>query len=74
MSAVEAYAVGIVCASVCAPRDLPIEQVEDDVNRQHPTGISSRWKLSEDDHFATGQTNPCPCEKDPERQHWLLNC
>jgi len=48
--------------------------VETQVNADHPTGIDSRWQLNEADHFADGNTNPCPCEQDGERQHWLLSC
>lgn len=69
-----AYRVGLCHASVCAPKDMPIETVEMQVNADHPTGIDSRWQLDEADHFASGETNPCPCEQDRERQHWLLSC
>lgn len=71
---VNVYALGIVCASVCAPEHLDAEQVADALNRQEPTGISSRWRVSDDPQFRSGQTNPCPCEQDSSRRHWLLSC
>lgn len=65
---------GIVAVSVCAPKDTPREQIEEWVNGEHPTGISSPWAISGDD-FAEGQPNPCPCDQEPDaRLHYLLNC
>lgn len=68
------YKVGLCFASVCAPLDMPIEQVEADTNSAHPTGLDHGWKLSDSPEFLGGQSNPCPCEHDPARQHWLLSC
>jgi hypothetical protein len=48
--------------------------VEAEVNRTHPTGISSPWRLSENETFKGGENNPCVCEHDQTRLHWLLNC
>jgi hypothetical protein len=73
MSDVKPYAVGICRASVCAPKDTPIEEVEREVNGSHPTGIASPWRKSDDDAFSGGEPNPCPCNSDPERLHWLLD-
>jgi hypothetical protein len=74
MSDVEIYSSGLCCASVCAPKDMEGDQVADAVNAKRPTGISSRWEISEDKQFKSGEPNPCTCETDPERRHWLLNC
>jgi hypothetical protein len=68
------YAVGVVCASVCAPADWPREDVERAVNLDQPTGISSRWAISDDETFSGGEPNPSPCHDDNTRLHWLLNC
>lgn len=65
---------GIVCLSVCVPKDTPREDIEAIANAAHPTGISSRWSISEDTEFAPGQPMPCPCEQEEGRLHWLLNC
>jgi hypothetical protein len=65
---------GICAMSVCAPNDTPRETIERWANTFAPTGISSRWAISEDD-FAAGQSNPCQCEREPDaRLHYLLNC
>lgn len=68
------YYTGVIHISVCAPVGLPIEAVCDEANRQHPTGISSRWGRSERHAFVGGEPNPCPCQDDARRQHWLLAC
>ena len=65
---------GICYCSVCVPKDMTIEEIEADVNSQSPTGIGSSWKISKDKNFVTGQTNPCVCEQDKERMHYLLSC
>lgn len=76
---VEIYAQGPITCSVCAPTTMPREAVGEAVNQQAPTGISSKWAISTDTHFAEDSDGdakpmPCPCEADPERQHWLLRC
>ena len=68
-----AYKVGICNASICT--SLPIEEALERLNEQHLTGIASQWVLSEDEHFATGQTNPCPCNENPDtHKHYLCGC
>jgi hypothetical protein len=68
------YTAGLVAASVCAPKDAPVEDVEAAANAQHPTGIDSGWRKAADATFKGGEPNPCPCNSDPERLHWLLSC
>ena len=58
---IEIYSWGLVYASVCAPADLPLAEVERQVNVELPTGIGSCWRKDESD-FRNGQTNPCSCE------------
>ena len=65
---------GLCACSVCAPAAMQRDAVERAVNLQNPTGISSRWHISEDTHFATGETNPSPCQDVANRTHWLLSC
>lgn len=75
MSEVEVYApFGIVHCSVCVPKDMSKEDIELEVNRINPTGISSEWKISDNTHFNTGETNPCICNQNPEKMHYLMNC
>lgn len=69
----EPYDIGLVYISVCS--SLPPAEVEQRVNLRYPTGISSRWQLSTDERFATGQSNPCPCDRHPATHtHYLLEC
>ena len=68
------YSAGLVCCSACAPKSLTNEEVEAAVNAQLPTGLDHGWSISEDATFKTGQTNPCECEDDTTRMHYLLNC
>lgn len=69
----DAYAIGPMVASVCSSLS-PTETVER-MNTEHPTGISSAWSLAPDERFASGQPNPCACERRPEtHRHYLLEC
>jgi hypothetical protein len=69
----EAYKVGLCTASVCT--SLPLEEALEQMNVLHPTGISSKWELSQDKTFKGGQSNPCPCEDKPKtHKHYLLSC
>lgn len=68
------YGRGIVSASACAVDGTTREEIEAAVNARYPTGISSRWTLANESHFATGEPMPCPCNSAPGRQHWLLHC
>ena len=69
------YAQGLVHCSVCAPKHFTASEVEKAVNRQLPTGISSRWEVSDDKTFVTGEENGgiVHCSKG-ETRHWLLSC
>lgn len=71
---VDVYGAGLVFLSACASSGLSIEDITAAVNAIHPTGISSKWSPSEDEKFATGQPNPCPCETRPGRTHYLFEC
>jgi hypothetical protein len=70
----EVYSLGLVACSICTNIKDPRE-IEMVVNMRCPTGISSSWKISKDPTFHTGQSNPCPCEKNPKtHKHYLLSC
>ena len=68
------YIWGLVHVSICGPKGAADEQVERAANRLHPTGLEHGWKLSKDPTFSGGQPNPCECDQDPDRRHWLLDC
>lgn len=67
------YAVGVCYCSVCAPSDMSKEDVEIWVNTQNPTGIKSKWKIS-DENFNSGEENGFIniCDG-KETRHWLLD-
>ncbi len=65
------YAIGVCCASVCT--SLPLEEATARLNAEQPTGIGP-WELS-GESFATGESNPCPCNVEPETHtHYLFVC
>lgn len=71
---IEIYAVGLCYMSVCVPGDMPIEEVEESANLQHPSGVSHKWSLNDKGQFADGTPMPCVCEGNPTRRHYLLSC
>ena len=62
---------GLVSWAICT--NLPEEEAVAHANRSSPTGISSRWMLSEED-FPDGLANPHDCPDKPGNKHYLLNC
>lgn len=74
MSDFAIYNVGLCRMSVCAPKSMTTAEVEHNANSDQPTGIRSQWTVLRE-NFATGETNPCPCNDRPnEKAHWLLGC
>lgn len=68
----EVYSLGIVSASVCT--SLSIEAATERMNKFHPTGIRSEWKLSKNKTFASGPPMPCQCPDHETHKHYLFNC
>ena len=65
------YREGLFNTSVCS--DLAQEEVVARMARRI-SGTTNGWTLSTNDHFATGQPNPCPCDKNPETHtHYLFD-
>jgi len=72
MENVVIYSVGLVFCSVCT--DLKdTAEIERRVNNRNPSGTHSGWKIAKED-FRTGESNPCRCNKDKGRWHYLLSC
>jgi hypothetical protein len=72
---VNVYAVGLCSVSACAGESMTREEVAHAVNVITPTGVCSRWRVSDDLLFADGiHPNPCACNTDESRKHWLLEC
>lgn len=74
-SSVYVYANGLCHCSVCVPGRLTPDEVEAAVNAINPTGIHRRrWKIDEAPTFKGGEANPCTCQDDPSRKHYLMVC
>lgn len=72
---IDIYSIGIISASVCAGNDATIEEITEHLNEEHPTGISSKWQLSQDKVFQDGHPNPCACDTYPDtKKHYLFTC
>jgi len=60
--------------------NMPQEEAIAHANSIGPTGISSRWQLSEDKFPASwmkqtdGKDNPHDCPDYPGNKHYLLEC
>ncbi|KKK94562.1 hypothetical protein LCGC14_2681600 [marine sediment metagenome] len=66
-----AYSVGLCCASICT--SLPLDETTKRLNSECPTGVGPWEKANEG--FRTGETNPCPCNENPEtHKHYLFIC
>ena len=62
---------GLCYQTVCVAKDV----TPDENNRWNTTsGTSLGWQISTDTHFARGQPNPCSCDKEPDRMHYLRSC
>lgn len=72
MAGLDVYAMGVVHASVCAPRDMEVAEMLARVNSEHPTGVGP-WVLSSQP-FADGTPNPTDCDDHKENIHYLLEC
>jgi hypothetical protein len=64
--------IGLCYATVCSP--LPATETEEWFCRREISGTSRGWSLSDDKEFSNGTPNPCVCEKDPTRKHYLFDC
>ncbi len=67
------YSNGICCCSVCVPRKFEKQDIEDLVNLKNPTGIESKWRISKE-NFKDGTKNPCDCNVESCKRHFLLTC
>ena len=61
--------VGLVGAVICT--SLPIVEATNRLNSASPTGIGSRWALSDEEE---GHPNHAPCPDNPKNTHYAFNC
>lgn len=64
------YAEGPISSSVCAPKEMPEHEVCEAASRISPDP-NFPFVVS-DESFRTGEPNPCPCNDDEGKLHWLL--
>lgn len=74
MEKVNVYSIGPLSCSVCAEKNLTPDEVAQEVNQVSPAGTTHGWQISEDEKFKGGNPNPCVCEQDDDRLHYLLEC
>ncbi len=67
------YRLGFITMSVCVKKNMDRKDVESNANKEKPAGTESGWEIS-DQEFASGDPNPCICNKYPGRIHYLLHC
>ena len=67
------YGKGLIACSVCVIKGTNKKEIEKVVNDENPTGIDSKWKIHKG-NFVEGEKNPHDCEKDKNREHYLLTC
>lgn len=68
---------GLVYHVVCAPHDMPVEEMLEITNRIDPTGVSSEWVLMKEPFPKGGAfkgTNQLPCPDCATRVHYIVNC
>lgn len=71
---VTVYTFGLCHCSVCAPKDMPPHEVEAGANIAHPTGLDHGWRVAGVSTFKGGEPNPCECNSDKSRLHYLMVC
>lgn len=64
---------GLATGVACAPKNMTFRQINDVVNREHPTGIASLWKCKKK-ILEDGTKTPCICLEDKNRRHYYLEC
>ena len=75
MEEIIVYSIGLCSASVCARNDMSIEQITNEINKRHPTGLNHGWKFAEGEKFAQGNDNPCLCNTNAlTHKHYLFHC
>lgn len=74
MEAIIIYSMGICSMSICVKKDLKKAFIEKEINKMSPSGVPTKWQISKDKTFRSGQTNPCQCKENDNRLHYLLNC
>ena len=62
----------VVHCSVCVPHNMPISEIEKLVSENSPTELGHSWSVSSSPTFSGVAPNPCQCEIDQARLHYLM--
>ena len=75
MKEITVYAIGLCSASICASNNATIEEITEKINQDHPTGLDHGWEFAKGESFRQGNSNPCPCNINPDtHKHYLFHC
>jgi hypothetical protein len=66
------YAVGLCYCSVCTDIE-DLGELTARLNEVQPAGTQGGWRKAHKP-FKGGLPNPCPCDEDPSRRHYLFEC
>lgn len=72
-SKVVIYKEHMLCLAVCAPKEMSKEELTKMVNDLNRSGTSAGWVVPDGKEFQ-GHENPCVCEKDSTRLHYVMVC
>lgn len=64
------YNTGICSLSACVPKGYNIKDITKGINALAPLNVNT-WEKSEES-FSSGHSNPCECQKDVTREHYLF--
>lgn len=65
----------LLWVQVCAPKSWTKGQIEEWVNKEHPTGISSQWEQTTPAHAAEhGYPHCAQCVEHKSHHHVVLVC
>jgi hypothetical protein len=71
LPAVVAIAEGLCYKTMCAINGTDKEEI---LLAAGIAGTRRGWQFADNEKFATGEPNPCPCNELANRTHWLLSC
>jgi hypothetical protein len=66
---------GLAAMAVCAPVAMTHEQIAAEVNAKSPTGITSRWTVTEHADLDTDDVPvyPVQCPDEASRRHYMVH-
>lgn len=65
------YSFGLFYMSVCT--NMSPAEAELHARKNNPSGTQNGWRIAQE-AFQSGEPNPCPCARHPDRIHILFQC